>query len=78
MCSSYMLSPSALKCDIPGECIGQIIAFSSQNSSNECLTVLHARVINVLLSDFYLKMTSVIAFQIIIIPPPQHQGVVRY
>ena len=27
----------ALQCDIPGECTGEFIGFTSQNSSIECL-----------------------------------------
>ena len=29
---------AALECDIPGECIGQLIGFTSQDSSTECLS----------------------------------------
>ena len=28
---------SALQCDVPGECVGELIGFTSQNSSTECL-----------------------------------------
>ena len=29
---------SALQCDVPGECVGNLIGFTSQNSSTECLS----------------------------------------
>ena len=29
---------SALQCDAPGQCVGQLIGFTSQNSSTECLS----------------------------------------
>ena len=27
----------ALQCDVPGECVGQLIGFTAENSSTECL-----------------------------------------
>ena len=31
-------SAIALQCDIPGECVGQLIGYTSENSSTECLS----------------------------------------
>ena len=39
-------STGALQCDIPGECTGELIGFTSQNSSVECLASCKGNIIN--------------------------------
>ena len=50
---------AALQCEIPGECIGQFIGSTSQNSSAECLATCKGTYYNKLKgSKLYLNLSN--------------------
>ena len=44
----------SLECDVPGECIGQLIGFTSQDTSPDCLST--CKGIGVFLCDLYVNL----------------------